>query len=451
MTPQFKEIRKRSGQTRIKGIRSINHSERYSGITRAVKKDFILERYNQLFGDRTFEQIFKLLEEFQGTLDDNLLKEGHDAFRLFLFWREQIAQSVDNEIDPTTYNYYRMAVVSLEKKAEQLMNNFRGYFNKLNNSTSNQDGNKLIYMIASNTENNRRISVAFTDFEKLLDNELKQGLSMYAKSNTLLEQFTNDRFNFSNRITNSYHQEYGIEDSKINNINYFLNKVIYGDDYSAEYGITNKIDDSIITQIRDIIQIGDQYKGRNNQTQTVTSARVVDILLGGNRLEKVANGNWSNTDMTNGGGVLEDLKTYTSKFTTGGKNTKFEYLSKMLGENTPGVFQGDAINFMNGKYDVQIKTQMDGNTGFGLISTNALASCWIMFTNPYLMASIISEKINTGEAGALSKNDQAAMKLWAEDAIAEQLQSEWYNTTDETNVGQQIYECLQRIFGDSLE
>jgi len=28
----------------------------------------------------------------------------------------------------------------------------------------------------------------------------------------------------------------------------------------------------------------------------------------------------------------------------------------MLGENTPGVLEGDATKFMGGKYDVQIKT-----------------------------------------------------------------------------------------------
>lgn len=430
--------------------KSVSSRQRYSGIVRQTK-DFIINRYNEIFQGKTIEEVIDLLSEFKEGLDkkdSNLLKKGQEAFLDFLYQRELISLLPQEQINSKTYGNYRNSVLKLEKYAEELMNNFRGYFDTFNKETSSGDynANKLIYLIASNTKRNRQISVAFTDFKTLLEQELKNGERLYASSNTLIDQFASDRFSSNKKFkTSNEALTNEIGSSRINNINYFLNQVINGEYTGDRTGITEFGDDSIITQIRRVIKVGDTYKGQDGKTQTVTSARVVDILLGNGRLEKVATGQWYGKD-----GVLEDLKQYASSFKQPGFTRKEDYLSKMLGENTPGVLEGDATKFMDGKYDVQIKTQLDGNKGLGMIVTNALAANWIMFTNPYLMASIITDNINN-DKGGLSKEDEAAMNLWAEDALAIQMESGEYSEENSGNfsIGEIVYDLVTSELGGS--
>lgn len=425
--------------------KTITSKQRYSGIIRQTK-DFVISRYNEIFAGKTIEEVLALLAEFKtglGKIDSKLLKDGQAAFLDFLYQRELISMLPQEKINSKTYGDYRRSVIHLEKYAEKLMNNFRGYFDTFNTNTQSGDynANKLIYLIASNNERNKQISVAFTDFKTLLEKELRNGEQLYAKSNTLIDQFASDRFSSSKKFrtdNSALTQEIGQE--KINNINYFLNRVINGEYTGDTTGIT-EIDDSIITQIRRVIQVGDTYIGKKGTEQTVTSARVVDVLLGNGRLEKIANGQWDGE-----GGVLQDLKQYASSFKSPGQTRKVDYLSKMLGENVPGVLEGDATKFMGGKYDVQIKTQLDGNKGLGMIATNALASNWILFTNPYLLASIITDTVNNDQ-GSLSPEDQAAMNLWAEDSLIGEVEA----VEVPGSIGEQIYDLLAAELGSYEE
>ena len=87
-----------------------------------------------------------------------------------------------------------------------------------------------------------------------------------------------------------------------------------------------------------------------------------------------------------------------------------------------------------------------------MIVTNALAANWIMFTNPYLMASIITDNINN-DRGGLSKEDEAAMNLWAEDAIALQMESGEYSgeNSDNFSIGEVVYDLVTSELGGSEE
>ena len=433
---------KNQGKKRVK--RSVAGSQKYSGIVKATK-DFVTSRYNHIFSGKTIDEVLDILTEFTNGEDSKLLEEGKKYFIQFLIEREKIAQDFSSQ----NYNNYRKAIINLESKAEELMNHFRGYFNSFNTNTNIGDrnnANELIYLFATNNERNKQIQIAFTDFKTMLHNELNQGLSLYANSNTILSQFKSDRFSTSVSSSQNTELMNKIGLDRINNIQYFLNRVINKEEgYTGDMtGVKEFQDDSIITQIRRIIQVGDTYKGKDGY-QTVTSARVVDVLLGGDRLEKVANGQW----YTEGGnkGVLDDLKEYVAGIKKQTGIRKEDYLSKMLGENRPGVLEGDARNFIGGAYDVQIKTQLDGNMGFGMISTNALASSWIMFSNPFLLASIISDEITDGKE--LSPNDQAAMQLWAEDTIGQIMQSENPEAEgySEENIQTELNNFFEEFFG----
>ena len=124
--------------------------------------------------------------------------------------------------------------------------------------------------------------------------------------------------------------------------------------------------------------------------QSVSKARLVDILASNDRLEKIGQGDWQ--------GVLDSLKKYQTDLI--GKQYKADvtqrgnYLAKMMSENVPGVFEGDATKFGDyGQYDVQIKTTFGQSKGVSLIKTQSLMIGWMMFTSPWLLYNTIDNNI----------------------------------------------------------
>ena len=363
---------------------STTFQKRYRDNIKQIRS-FVNKRFSEtLNSDDSPEKIIEKLNTFLKVagIDKD---QGNQYLEKFLQIRQELKELSD---DPTSdefkikLNEYKVAAYNLEQEAESLMNAFRGYFDNLNNQDSLNLGNKLIYLVASDKNIEKEIQVSFTDFHKIIEKDLTDAERLTLAHGSVWDDIAaTTRFQTNTKLGKKNEAaDYGIGEDSITNINYFLNTVINGHSKLATVADDKKLGTDVIDQIHSIISLNDSYTSKSGKTQTVNKARMVDILLGDDRLQQVSVGNWQ--------GVLDSLTKYRDSF---GTATKSEYLSKMMGENVAGALEGDATKFgAYGQYDVQIKTQLGRSSGLGLISTNMLLTNWVVFTRPELLQKVIT-------------------------------------------------------------
>ena len=359
--------------------------------------DFLNDRYGN--GNITLESLKEFLEKF---LEENkdMMDQSTKSISQKVF-KEFIQAKIDYYKYPVSernYDDYRKKTMALEDNFVRLMNGFRSYFDQRNNTTK---GNELIYLFASDDIETGKINFTFKTMQSLIHEELDDAKKLYltGKKGVL----NSDTFSTGARISNTSDKQLidNIGQDKIKNINYFFNKLINdSDDYvpsKSEY--INKLiqaengSKSILDQISDIIGVRkgsvNQYIGKK-EMQSVSKARLVDILASDDRLQKIGLGDWQ--------GVLDSLKKYQTDLIGKQYNADVtqhgNYLAKMMSENVPGVFEGDATKFGDkGEYDVQIKTTFGQSKGVSLIKTQSLMIGWMMFSSPQLLYDTIDNNI----------------------------------------------------------
>lgn len=356
--------------------------------------DFLNDRYGN--GNITLESLEEFLEQF---LEENkdMMDQSTKSISQKVF-KEFIKAKIDYYKQPKSernYDDYRKKTMALEDNFVRLMNGFRSYFDQ------GKKGNELIYLFASDDIETGKINFTFKTMQSLIHEELDDAKKLYltGKKGVL----NSDTFSTGARISNTSDKQLidNIGQDRIKNINYFFNKLINdSDDYvPSKNEYVNKLiqaengSKSILDQISDIIGVRkgsvNQYMGKKKM-QSVSKARLVDILASNDRLEKIGQGDWQ--------GVLDSLKKYQTDLI--GKQYKADvtqrgnYLAKMMSENVPGVFEGDATKFGDyGQYDVQIKTTFGQSKGVSLIKTQSLMIGWMMFSSPWLLYDTINNNI----------------------------------------------------------
>lgn len=356
--------------------------------------DFLNDRYGN--GNITLESLQefldKFLEENKDMMDQSTKSISQKVFKEFIQAKIDYYKQPKSE---RNYDNYREKTMALEDNFVRLMNGFRSYFDQ------GKKGNELIYLFASDDIETGKINFTFKTMQSLIHEELDDAKKLYltGKKGVL----NSDTFSTGARISNTSDEQLinNIGQDRIKNINYFFNKLINdSDDYvPSKNEYINKLiqaengSKSILDQISDIIGVRkgsvNQYMGKK-EMQSVSKARLVDILASNDRLEKIGQGDWQ--------GVLDSLKKYQTDLI--GKQYKADvtqsgnYLAKMMSENVPGVFEGDATKFGDyGQYDVQIKTTFGQSKGVSLIKTQSLMIGWMMFTSPWLLYDTIDNNI----------------------------------------------------------
>lgn len=379
---------------------SISNSQRYSGNIRQIR-EFILRRFNNIFSeDDEFEDILQKLNDFKNSFDDknSYTKAELSAFERFFYYKKQLSQYDPSSDNYTMYlSYFKKAAIDLDKAATKQMNNFRSYFDNLSKNGDQQNSiaeNKLIYLIASQNKY-KEIRVSFTSFEDIIKKDLDDAQKLkLAQGSVLDDLLSSNRFLTDARLgKQDQSASLRIEQSQVDKINYFLNQVINGKS-SIQMNQNQQISSNIITQIQSIIKVGDTYISASGNESKVTRARMVDILLGDDRLNLIGQGKW--------GEAATSLQNYYNSIITSniGPLSRNQVLSKMMGENIPGVLEGDAVKF--GQYDVQIKSQL-GSSRINLLSTNALMMNWMMFSSPILVANIIKGNLKSEDIQGMEK------------------------------------------------
>lgn len=418
---------------------------RYSSNVEATI-DFLKDRYgNTNISLESLQKFLKIfLEENKDMMDQSTKQISQKVFKEFLEAKIDYYKQPQGE---RNYENYRKKTIALEDSFVRLMNGFRSYFDQSNNTTK---GNELIYLFASDDLETGKINFTFKTMQGLIHDELKDAEKMYltGKKGVL----NSDTFSTGSRISNTSDQQLidNIGQDRIKNINYFFNKLINdSDDYvPSKNEYINKLiqaengSKSILDQISDIIGVRNnsvnQYMGKK-QMQSVSKARLVDILASNDRLEKIGQGDWQ--------GVLDSLKKYQSDLTTTTKYGKQygtdvtqrgNYLAKMMSENVPGVFEGDATKFgEKGQYDVQIKTTFGQSKGVSLIKTQSLMIGWMMFSSPQLLYDTINNNI---ENDNLNNQDQ--------ELFNNQMSSQLDESNGDSDSLEQIYAQIEQLLAE---
>ena len=400
--------------------------------------DFLNDRYGN--GNITLESLKQFLEKF---LEENkdMMDQSTKGVSQKVF-KEFIQAKIDYYKQPKSernYDDYRKKTMALEDNFVRLMNSFRSYFDQ------GKKGNELIYLFASDDIETGKINFTFKTMQSLIHEELDDAEKLYltGKKGVL----NSDTFSTGARISNTSDEQLinNIGQDRIKNINYFFNKLINdSDDYvPSKNEYINKLiqaengSKSILDQISDIIGVRkgsvNQYMGKK-EMQSVSKARLVDILASNDRLEKIGQGDWQ--------GVLDSLKKYQTDLI--GKQYKADvtqsgnYLAKMMSENVPGVFEGDATKFGDyGQYDVQIKTTFGQSKGVSLIKTQSLMIGWMMFTSPQLLYDTIDNNI---------KNDNLNDK--EQEIFNNQVSSQLDESNGDNESLDQIYTKIEQLLAD---